>query len=123
MVSLLAAGCGAKDESHPVQTGTPQTTAVETGTSGTATSESTTTTTAPVIPTWPLTGIPGDAAQMNIPIVVVKVDNSPWARPHAGINQADIVYELNVEGITRFMELYHSNSPDRIGPVRSARSS
>jgi hypothetical protein len=60
---------------------------------------------------------------MGIPAMAVKVDNNPQARPHAGINQADIVYELQVEGITRFMEVFHSDTPDRVGPVRSARSS
>lgn len=117
LVGLVAMGCS-KDE----PTAAPGTTAAVT------TSESTTTTVAPttvapVIPTWPLTGEAGDAAAMNQPVVAVKVDNSPESRPHAGINSADIVYELNVEGITRFMELFHSQSPDRVGPVRSARSS
>ena len=53
------------------------------------------------------------------PAIVVKVDNSPEARPHAGINQADIVYELQVEGITRFMEVFHSQDarPHRPGPL------
>ncbi len=53
----------------------------------------------------------------------MKVDNSPEARPQAGVNQADIVYELRVEGITRYMEVFHSHTPERVGPVRSARSS
>lgn len=73
---------------------------------------------------WPLTGVVIAAPDTGkIPVLVAKVDNSPWARPHAGINDADQVYEIQVEGITRFMELFHSKSPDRIGPIRSARSS
>jgi Protein of unknown function (DUF3048) N-terminal domain/Protein of unknown function (DUF3048) C-terminal domain len=55
--------------------------------------------------------------------VVVKMDNSPQARPQTGINQADVVFELLVEGITRYALVFGSNTPDRIGPVRSARSS
>lgn len=90
----------------------------------TTSAESTTTTEAPVVPTWPLTGLPAtDPGLVGQVALVAKVDNSPQARPHAGINQADLVYEIQVEGITRFMEVFHTNTPDRVGPVRSARSS
>jgi hypothetical protein len=54
---------------------------------------------------------------------VVKVDNSSDARPQTGINEADVVYELLVEGITRYALVFHSNLVDPVGPVRSARSS
>jgi hypothetical protein len=117
LIGATAAGCGA--EAAP--DAAPPTT--EAGTTSTA-ADVTTTTAAPVVPAWPLTGVPTDDAEGLVqPAIVVKVDNSPEARPHAGINQADIVYELQVEGITRFMEVFHSQTPDRIGPVRSARSS
>jgi hypothetical protein len=76
----------------------------------------------PPVPIWPLTGTLA-SAEKDTPAVAVKVDNSPQARPHAGVNQADLVYELQVEGITRLMEVFHSWVPDRVGPVRSARSS
>jgi hypothetical protein len=77
----------------------------------------------PPLPVWPLTGGLGNPVEKDFPAVAVKVDNSPQARPHAGVNQADLVYELQVEGITRLMEVFHSWVPDRVGPVRSARSS
>lgn len=84
---------------------------------------STTTTEAPAPPSWALTGEPlTDAAGAARPAVVAKIDNSPDARPHAGINQADLVYEVLVEGITRFAAVYHSTPADPVGPVRSARS-
>lgn len=51
------------------------------------------------------------------------MDNSSDARPQVGINEADIVYELLVEGITRFVLVFHSKLPSDVGPVRSARSS
>ena len=58
------------------------------------------------------------------PAVAVKIDNAPGALPQAGINQADVVVEILVEGgISRFMALFHSESPATIGPVRSARTS
>lgn len=74
--------------------------------------------------TWPLTGEPlTDLSVSAHPAVVVKVDNSPQARPQSGINQADVVYELLVEGITRYALVFHSQAADPVGPVRSARSS
>ena len=87
--------------------------------------EPTTTTTAAPLPTYPLTGLPGADADVlgDHPAVSVKMDNSPEARPQAGLNQADVVYELLVEGITRFAVIFHSEMPDPVGPVRSARSS
>lgn len=81
------------------------------------------TTTAAPAPTWPLTGVPVAAgADASRPAVSVKIDNSPDARPHAGLAQADLVYEVRVEGITRFAAVFHSAAADPVGPVRSARS-
>ena len=84
----------------------------------------TTTTTTTTLPVWPLTGVPdAKASGPAHPAVVVKIDNSPDSRPQTGINEADIVYELLVEGITRYALVFHSNMVDPVGPVRSARSS
>ncbi|MGH2378502.1 MAG: DUF3048 domain-containing protein, partial [Candidatus Limnocylindria bacterium] len=48
----------------------------------------------------------------------------PSARPHYGISEADMVFELLVEGrITRFAALFHSQDPATIGSIRSARLS
>ena len=86
--------------------------------------EPTTTTTTTTLPVWPLTGVPdAKASGPAHPAVVVKIDNSPDSRPQTGINEADIVYELLVEGITRYALVFHSNMVDPVGPVRSARSS
>lgn len=84
-----------------------------------------TTTTTIVLPTWPLTGLSSAEATAKgaHPAVVVKMDNSPDARPQTGIERADVVYELLVEGITRFALVFHSELPEPVGPVRSARSS
>lgn len=55
------------------------------------------------------------------PIAII-VENAPAARPQSGLNQADIVYEIMTEGgITRFLAIYYSQSPQKVGPVRSAR--
>jgi hypothetical protein len=54
--------------------------------------------------------------------VAVMVNNHPKARPQSGLSQADIVYEVLAEGeITRFLAIFQSEKPERIGPVRSAR--
>lgn len=87
----------------------------------TTTSGPTTTTTAP--PPAPLTGVPTeDRDVLARPAISVKIGNNPEARPQAGLNDADIVYEEEVEGrITRFLALFHSESPSLIGPIRSVR--
>jgi Protein of unknown function (DUF3048) N-terminal domain/Protein of unknown function (DUF3048) C-terminal domain len=68
-----------------------------------------------------LTGLPADATVTNRPILAVKIDNYGPARPQWGLEQADAIIEENVEGITRFVALFHTNLPDVVGPVRSAR--
>jgi hypothetical protein len=83
---------------------------------------STTTTTAPPV-LWPLTGLPAaGTSEVEQSAVVAKIDNSADARPHGALTRADMVYEVWVEGITRFGAVFHSDVPDRVGPVRSARS-
>lgn len=53
----------------------------------------------------------------------IMIENHTAARPHSGLGLADIVYETAVETytITRFMAIFASQHPDKIGPVRSAR--
>lgn len=55
--------------------------------------------------------------------LVVQISNSPEARPHWNLSEADIVYESIVWGpaYTRYTAIYHDNHPDLVGPVRSAR--
>ncbi len=73
----------------------------------------------------PLNGRPlDDETLLNIRPIAVKIDNDEKARPQYGIEDADIVYEILVENqITRFLAIFHSNYPELVGPVRSARSS
>jgi hypothetical protein len=55
-------------------------------------------------------------------VLVVKLDNTRNAQPHAGLIDADVVYVEEVEyGITRLAAVFASTVPERIGPVRSAR--
>lgn len=81
----------------------------------------TTTTTVPAL--FPLTGLPvANAAAAARSALTVKVENAPEARPQAGLNAADVVYEEQVEGgLTRFLAIFHSTDSDLIGPIRSLR--
>ena len=73
-------------------------------------------------PRSPFTGLPVDRAVIDRPALVVKIENSPRARPQSGLDTADVVVEELVEGgITRFVALFHSTLPEVAGPVRSAR--
>ncbi|MDO9556721.1 MAG: DUF3048 domain-containing protein [Coriobacteriia bacterium] len=74
---------------------------------------------------WPLTGLDAPSEEvLSQRVVSVKVENSPTARPQTNLQLADVVYESITEGgITRFNAIFHSQSPDTVGPVRSARLS
>ncbi|MER7109983.1 DUF3048 domain-containing protein [Streptomyces sp. NPDC000229] len=68
----------------------------------------------------PFTGLAAKPA----PVLAVKIDNVPPARPHTGLGAADIVYVEQVEaGQTRLLAIYSSQTPRTVGPVRSARES
>lgn len=55
-------------------------------------------------------------------VLAVKIDNVAPARPHTGLERADIVYVEQVEaGLSRILAVYSSALPPVIGPVRSAR--
>jgi hypothetical protein len=69
----------------------------------------------------PLTGLEVEAFEPR-PALLVKVSNSPEARPQTGLDRADVVYEeLTEGGVTRFIGVFHSQVPEVVGPVRSAR--
>jgi hypothetical protein len=112
---------------------TPATTSADTAATETTSGDSSattsttlvpTTTTVPSGPVYPLTGLPlfGDDPNAFRPALVVKIDNHPEARPQTGLNQADIVFEENVELLTRFAAVFQSQAPDKVGPVRSGRT-
>lgn len=72
-------------------------------------------------PAWPLTGVESDDVVAR-PALAVKIENAPQARPQAGLEDADMVWEEVVEGgITRFVAVYHSRLPVAVEPVRSVR--
>lgn len=72
----------------------------------------------------PLTGLPYPSEEArNRRNLIVKISNYPSVvRPQHGINAADIVYEYEAEGgVSRFAAIYRSQSPGRVGSIRSAR--
>lgn len=56
------------------------------------------------------------------PVLAVKLDNTTHSNPHAGLEDADVVYLEEVEyGLTRYCAIYSTKVPKAIGPIRSAR--
>ena len=128
-VLLLAAACSGGDEATTtvpttvVATTLAPTTTTVPPTTTTTTLPPTTTTTLPPPPVSALNGLPAeDPVLLERRVVAVKVDNHSRARPQSGLQAADAVIELRVEGgITRFIALFHDNDSTLIGPVRSGR--
>jgi len=76
-------------------------------------------------PKAPLTGLPADDSIDSTPAIVVKIYNNDDRSVAAliGIDRADIVIEERIEDrATRFAAIFHSDLPDLVGPVRSART-
>jgi len=78
----------------------------------------------PPPPSCPLTGQPAPHGRVpDRPALAIKVENLPGARPQAGLDRADVVYEEPVEGgITRFIVVFQCHDAGRVGPVRSGRT-
>ena len=113
VVGLVFASCGGSSDSTSTES------VVESSVA--SVEETTTTTTIPIVRA-PLTGAQApDESVLGRPALVVKIDNHPKSRPQWGLNQADIVFEENVEQLTRFAAVYHSQGSDPVGPIRSGR--
>lgn len=78
----------------------------------------------------PLTGTPApDGVVPARPAIAFKVDNyssgalpQPYARPQAGLDRADVVFEEQVEGgITRLVAVFQCHEASLVGDIRSAR--
>ncbi len=126
VLAVIAVACSGSDDAGSTTTTstttTPTTTAAPTTTRASTTTSTTTTTTLPPGTPSPINGLRvEDDALLDRRVVAIKVDNHPNARPHSGINAADAVYELLVEGQTRWIALFHQSSSDFVGPIRSLR--
>lgn len=70
----------------------------------------------------PFTGLPLGETALNRRPILIKVANTADIRPQSNLATADVVTEHYAEGgVTRFTALFLSNTPDRIGSVRSCR--
>ncbi|MEE8489575.1 MAG: DUF3048 domain-containing protein, partial [Acidimicrobiia bacterium] len=69
-----------------------------------------------------INGLPVDDPELlNRRVLAVKIDNHPRANPQSGIDRADMIIELRVEGITRYISVWHESDSDFLGPMRSGR--
>lgn len=91
-------------------------------TTSTTTLPATTTTEPPLEISDAINGLPAERELIERRVVAVKIDNHLKARPQSGLQSADAVYEILVEGgITRFIALFHQSDLDYVGPNRSGR--
>jgi hypothetical protein len=124
---LLAAGCtkGSSDpKSAAAVSGIASASASSAGVDSADPSPTTpASSSAPAYGLAPLTGaLAASAAAATRPALGVKIDNVDGAWPQAGLNQADIVFDLPVEGgLTRLLAVFHSQDVALFGPIRSAR--
>lgn len=116
--AVALAACGGSSAEEPADTSADTST---TTTESTTTTAAPTTTTEPLGPIAPLLGQEVEELPER-PILALKIDNAPAARPQVGLNQADMVIEEYVEGISRFVALFHSTDSDPVGPIRSVRT-
>lgn len=66
-----------------------------------------------------LTGLPYDG---DGKVIMVQLENTKAARPHSGLSDADLIYEMEVEStITRLTAFFQGVYPQKVGPVRSTR--
>lgn len=71
----------------------------------------------------PVNGLPPALeTELDRRAIAVKIDNHPDARPQSGLQEADAVIEILVEGgFTRFIAVFHDDDSEYLGPVRSVR--
>ena len=71
----------------------------------------------------PLTGVEvEDPAILDRRPVMMKVANQAAGRPHAGLTNADIVFDYYIgNGLDRFVALYYGKNDSKVGTMRSGR--
>jgi hypothetical protein len=126
VAAVLVVGVGtgifmAANASADVSTTSTEASATTTSTTMATTTSEASTTTVPLTES-PINGLPvDDPTKLDRRLLAVKIDNHPQARPQSGLNHADMVFEIKVEGITRFLTLWMQTDSEFLGPVRSGR--
>ena len=129
MISLVFVACSTTSE-EPVDVDT--TTTTESPATTIQQSDESTTTTEPTIEyvfdvekMSPFTGkeLPPETwLKRPKRVIAFKIDNNINARPQSGLQEADAVHEILVEGgMTRFLAFFYDNTSKYLGPIRSAR--
>ncbi|MHB8631250.1 MAG: DUF3048 domain-containing protein [Candidatus Limnocylindria bacterium] len=119
--TIVASACG--PAGPPVALTSPSPSATATATAAPTATPTPAPTPTPTPKLWPLTGLPAAAdAPLGRRPLDVRLPNDPNARPQYGLNKADLVFEMIVEGgVTRFAAIFHSKDAKVVGPVRSYR--
>lgn len=120
-LGLILSACSsstAEEIDTTTSTSEPATTSSTTST----TIPATTTTTSEEFSTSLVNGLSvEDETLLQRRLMAVKIDNHPRANPQSGIENADMIIELRVEGITRFLTFWHESDSEYLGPNRSGR--
>lgn len=119
-LGLVFTACSVSDSAESSSsTSTEPTTSTSAPTTTTVVS---TTTTVDTGPTSLINGLPvADPSTQERRVLAVKIDNHPRANPQSGIEKADMMIELRVEGITRYISVWHESDSEYLGPMRSGR--
>lgn len=121
-LGLILSACSSTPETVETTTTSTSTTTTSTTTLAPTTSVEPTTTTTEIGETSLINGLELENPNFeNRRVLAVKIDNHPKATPQSGIDLADAVIELRVEGITRFITIWHESDSDFLGPMRSGR--
>jgi hypothetical protein len=121
-LAAVAAGCSGDDDDLATVTSAASSTSTTGGSTTSTTRAATTTVTATPQQRAPLTGLPyGFLENPARPALAVKIDGAPEAQPQVGLDVADVVYEEPVEGLIRYIAIFHSKNPGEVGPIRSVR--
>ncbi len=128
-LGLVVAACGGAQPTIEPDAATAPGVASTDAESGTATTDAAPAATVPVVieegPKAPFTGLAVEERVLYTPALVVKISNNDDRSLEAliGIDAADVVIEERIEDrATRFAAIFHSQVPDVVGPIRSART-
>lgn len=122
VLGMLVSACSPDDEAVDTTTTSDPTTTSEDVDTTTSTSTTLATTTTEGGERSLINGLVVDSPELlDRRVLAVKIDNHPRANPQSGINEADMVIELMVEGITRYLTIWHQSDAEYLGPMRSGR--
>lgn len=131
LITVLLVACSSSSDNTDVSDVTSTTQSEVSTTISSDTSDSTTTTEAVISYIFdvekmsPFTGkeLPAETwLKRPRRVIAFKIDNNINARPQSGLQEADAVHEILVEGgMTRFLAYFLDNTSKYLGPIRSAR--